>query len=105
MRIVVSTLAAMTLSASFTGASFAGPVHTPAATISVNPSILPVQGWWEREHRDDRARNAYSRLPPEAMHRYNRLEREQRQLTRERNELDRRIRRIEEEQHEILGLR
>jgi Spy/CpxP family protein refolding chaperone len=90
-------------------AGAAAPGHAapivPPQEARTRPAIVPVQGWWESERRRDRAREAYWRLPPPALERYNRLEYEIRQLTAQRRELDERIERARREQHELLGFR
>lgn len=75
----------------------------PRPIVTANPSITLVQGWWEREHREQRARQGYWRLPPPELDNYHRLQLEITQLQQQRREIDERIRRIEFEQHRMLG--
>jgi hypothetical protein len=75
----------------------------PKQIAIANPSVTLVQGWWEREHREERARQGYWRLPPEEREHYNRLQGEISQLQRQRHEIDERLNRAEEEQRRILG--
>src|SRR5262249_10563775 len=82
----------------------AAPI-SPNSPVLPHPFLLPAEGWWEREHREERARQAYLKLSPNEIHRYNRLQHELNRLVRDRHELDERIRRIEDEQHDILGMR
>ena len=71
--------------------------------VGANPPITFVQGWWEYEHREERAREGYWRLPPPDFDRYNRLQYEINQLREQRREIDERLRRAEYEQHRMLG--
>ena len=75
----------------------------PRPMIAANPSITFVQGWWERERREQRARQGYWRLPPPELDGYDRLQQEINQLQQQRREIDERIRRAEYEQHRMLG--
>ena len=68
-----------------------------------NPSVTLVQGWWEHEHMERRAREGYWRLPPPELDHYNRLQIEINQLQEQRREIDERLRRAEREQHRMLG--
>ena len=105
MRTFVSTLTAVVFSGAFAAAGLAAPLGVPPAGITANPPIVHVQGWWERDHLDQRARDGYWRLPPPAMRRYNDLQREINQLTQQRGDIDNRINRAEREQREMLGIR
>lgn len=91
----------------------AAPPH--ALMPSVTPGhIVPVQGWWEQEHREDSFRDRYWHLPPEQRMRYDRLEFQIRQaqerLRHEAREGDRReyyrvvaqIEQMRREQYRIL---
>jgi hypothetical protein len=89
--------------------SFAG--HTAPATakhVTAGKPIIfvqaPWEGWWEREHREQPAREGYWRLSPPELDRYNQLQSELDELLERRKEIDERIRDVEREQHEILGV-
>src|ERR1700676_1223242 len=75
----------------------------PKPMITANPSVTFVQGWWEHEHWEQRAREGYWRLPPPAFDRYNRLQYEINQLQEQRREIDERLRHAVEEQQQMLG--
>jgi hypothetical protein len=77
----------------------------PRPVITANPSITFVQGWWELEHREQRARQGYWRLPPPEIDQYHRLQQEINQLRQQRREIDERISRAEYEQHQMLGFK
>jgi hypothetical protein len=99
-RLVSSSLALLFLGLA-PGAASAASLAPPAR----NPSITLVDGWWEREHRADDARQQYWRLPPPAAARYNQLQAEINRLETQRAAIDQRIARAVNEQHEILGFR
>ena len=89
-----------------------GPVTGHAASavpqppVAGNPAISLAQGWqgwWEREHEEDRARRGYWALRGPQLERYNRLQIEVNRLRQQRNEIDERIARAEREQRRILG--
>ncbi len=92
----------------FTGLTSIAVVAAPAAPKSTvtggNPSITLAQGWWEREHREERARESYWRLPPPALERYNQLQALINELQERRRVIDERINRAQWEQHRILGI-
>src|SRR6266853_3744542 len=100
-RIVFASAAALLLglapSTGFAASIVARPI------VTANPSLTFVQGWWEREHEDQRARQGYWGLPVGPLERYNRLQFEINQLLRQRREIDERISRAEQEQHRLLG--
>ena len=103
MRRIVSASVAVLLFLGLTPlAGFAASI-VPKPTITANPSIIFVQGWWEREHREQRARQGYWRLPPQEIDDYHRLQQEINQLRQQRREIDERISRAEFEQHQMLG--
>jgi hypothetical protein len=105
MRTFVSAVAVIAFSSAFAAVGLAAPVGAPPAGMAANPSIVQVQGWWERDHLDQRARDGYWRLPPPMLHRYNDLQRQINQLTQQREDIDNRINRAEREQREMLGIR
>jgi hypothetical protein len=104
MRTFVSALAAAALTSAFAVTGIAAPVPAPARTAA-DPAIIHVQGWWERDHLDQRGRDAYWRLPPPMLHRYNELQREINQLMQQRGSIDDRINRAEQEQRRMLNFR
>lgn len=75
----------------------------PKPMVTANPSVTLVQGWWEHEHMERRAREGYWRLPPPELDHYNRLQIEINELQEQRREIDERISRAVREQHRILG--
>jgi hypothetical protein len=94
-------------------AAIAAPHDRPVPAAIAGP-IVPVQGWWEQEHREDSFRDRYWHLPPEQRARYDRLEfqirRSQERLRHEAREGDRReyygvvaqIEQMRREQYRIL---
>jgi len=77
-----------------------------AASAPLNETGRPIvlaQGWWEQEHDADRARQAYWRLPPPALNRYNRLQLRINQLTAQRDQIDAQVRSAVHDQQELLG--
>jgi hypothetical protein len=102
MRRIVSVSVIVLLSGVFATAGYAAPVVSNRADAG-NPSITFVQGWWEREHLEQRARQGYWRLPPPDYDRYNRLQTEINELQAQRRELDERHNRALQEQHQLLG--
>jgi hypothetical protein len=102
MRRFVSASAAVLLFGLTPVAGFAAAV-APKPMITANPSVTLVQGWWEHEHREQRARDGYWRLPPPELDRYNHLQSEINQLQEQRREIDERLSRALEEQHRMLG--
>ena len=102
MRRIVSASVAVLFLGLTPLAGFAASI-VPKPMITANPSITFVQGWWEREHREQRARQGYWRLPPQELDDYHRLQQEINQLRQQRREIDERIRRAEYEQHRMLG--
>lgn len=88
--------------------SFAG--HAAPATAKHGTAGKPIifvqaprEGWWEREHRERRAREGYWQLPLPELDRYNQLQADINELRERRREIDERIRDAEREQHDILG--
>lgn len=79
------------------------PAPARPGISTTNPSTTLVQGWWEHEHWEDRARRSYWRLPPPAYERYNRLQAEIYELQQRRHEIDERIARAIAEQQRMLG--
>jgi hypothetical protein len=77
--------------------------NVPGPWTGANPSLTLVQGWWEHEHREDRARQGYWRLPPDGLEHYNRLQAEINELQAQRREIDERLARALAEQHRMLG--
>ena len=102
MRRFVSASAAVLFLGLTSVASLAASIP-PQPVNTSNPYVTLVQGWWEHEHREQRAREGYWRLPPPDFDRYNRLQYEIDQLREQRREIDERIRRAEYEQHRMLG--
>ena len=102
MRRFVSAAVAVLLLGLTPAAGFAASI-APKPMTTANPSITYVQGWWEREHREQRAREGYWRLPPQELDRYHRLQIEINELQERRREIDERLRRAEYEQHRMLG--
>ena len=45
-----------------------------AAHAATAPQVIPVQGWWEDEHREASFRDRYWHLPPQQRARYDQLE-------------------------------
>ena len=75
--------------------------HASLATPSapkplVDAPLTFVEGWWEREHRDD-ARDRYWKLPAEKRRQYDRLQ------TRTKQHDNQRRSRAIQEQHRLLG--
>jgi len=105
MRTFASTLAAIALTGTFAATGLAAPIAAPPPGNAGDPSVIHVQGWWEREHLDQQGRDAYWRLPPPLLRRYNDLQREINQLMQQRNSIDDRIHRAEQDQRRILNLR
>ena len=99
-RLVLVSAVALQLT-SFAAAQ-ATPLTPPSASTG-NPAIVRVQGWWEQERAGDRARQAYWRLPPPAMDRYNRLQARINDLNAQRDQIDRQVRHAVREQQELLG--
>jgi hypothetical protein len=62
-----------------------------------------AEGWWEREHRVEQAREHYWHLSPRERDRYNDLQAEINELRQRREEIEERLHRAEREQHRILG--
>jgi hypothetical protein len=85
------------------GASAQAASVAPPPNAAANSSIILVQGWWEQGQQGDRARQAYWRLTPPALERYNRLQFQINQLAAQRGQIDEQIRRSEREQQELLG--
>ena len=79
-------------------APHAGAAMPAAAkpTVAAEAPLILVEGWWEREHRDD-ARDRYWRLTPEKRRQYDRLQADTR-----RHDEERRNRALQE-QHRLLG--
>jgi hypothetical protein len=102
MRRFVFASAALLVLGLIPAAGFAAST-VPKPTANNNPSVTLVQGWWEHEHMERRAREGYWRLPPPELDRYNRLQIEINQLQEQRREIDERLRRAEREQHRMLG--
>jgi hypothetical protein len=102
MRRIVCGSVAVALLGLTPVASFAGAI-APKPMITGNPSVTLVQGWWEHEHRERRAREGYWRLPPPQLDRYNQLQSEISQLQQQRREIDERLSRALQEQHRMLG--
>ena len=100
-RLVHASLVAV-LAVTFAVSAQAQP-GARAPSAGRNPSITPVQGWWEEDHATDRARDAYWKLPRPALERYNRLQFQINQLTAQRQRLDDQIRRAQQQQRELLG--
>jgi len=60
----------------------------PTAAPSAPSHIVPVQGWWEQEHREDAFRDRYWHLPRDRRERYDQLEFQIRELQeRQRHEI------------------
>jgi len=97
--ILVSAIILQLASYTIAGAAEVAP---RSGSVS-NPAITKVDGWWEQEHQEDRARQAYWRLPPRALERYNRLQIRINQLTAQRDQIDAQIKHAVHEQHELLG--
>ncbi len=68
----------------------------PKPVVTADAPVTLVEGWWEREHRDD-ARDRYWKLAPEKRRQYDRLQAKTRQ-----HDEQRRGRAIQE-QHRLLG--
>ena len=103
MRRLISAIAFVVLTGVCATAGYAAPAVSNHA-ITGNLTITLVQGWWEHEHLEQRAREGYWRLPPPDFDRYNRLQAEINELQAQRRELDDRLSRALQEQHELLGL-
>ena len=69
---------------------------TAKPTVTTEAPFILVEGWWEREHRED-ARDRYWRLTPEKRKQYDRL-----QADTKRRDEERRNRAVQE-QHRLLG--
>ena len=100
-RIAVVSIAAL-FSALIPAAGHTTPAVSKPIRVT-NPSITFVQGWWEQEHRERRAREGYWRFPPPEFERYNQLQAEINELQAQRREIDERLRRALREQHRMLG--
>ena len=99
LAVAVMTFGAFVCSASPTRA---GPV-VPNHAVAANPAVTLVDGWWERDHEEQRARQNYWNLPPWQVQRYNRLQYEINQLQQQRREIDERIARAVQQQRRLLG--
>jgi len=99
-RIVLATAVMLQLVAA--GSARAAEI-APHLGSALNPAITKVDGWWEQEHEEDRARQAYWHLPPPVLYRYNRLQVRINQLSAQRDQIDAEIRHTVHEQQEMLG--
>lgn len=91
----------------------AAPSYAPTPGAAQG-RVVPVQGWWEQERREDSFRDRYWHLPPQQRAQYDRLEfqirRSQERLRHEAREGDRReyyrvvaqIEQMRREQYRIL---
>lgn len=102
MRRIISASVAVLFLGVAPLAGFAASI-VPKPIVTTHPAITLVQGWWELEHRQQRARQGYWRLPPPELDQYHRLQQEINQLRQQRREIDERIRRAEQEQRRMLG--
>jgi hypothetical protein len=94
LRILAGSVAVVVLSLA-PHTSSATP-FTPKPVATAGAPFTLVEGWWEREHRDD-ARDRYWKLAPKKRRQYDRLQAQ----TKQRDE-QRRSRAVQE-QHRLLG--
>jgi hypothetical protein len=77
----------------------------PAAarpTVTAEAPLIFVEGWWERERRDD-ARDRYWRLTPEKRRQYDRFQAEANRRDQQRRRFEQQDNRAIQEQHRLLG--
>lgn len=101
-RVLIASVAALALGALAPAVGSAAPLMPPEVARSASP-VVPVEGWWEQQHREKELRERYWRLPPSQRDRYDRLQAEINQLHQRRAEIDAKLNRSLQEQYRILG--